>query len=86
MEDHTAISPRKTESGEFSNSRSRRLTRGIPQSGHHSMMGSTDDPNDGKAVAASVFVAVAVYAVCPFHSSPLPLPFHVFRGMLLFAG
>jgi hypothetical protein len=28
------------------------------------MMGSTEDPKDGKAVAATVFVAVAVYAVC----------------------
>jgi hypothetical protein len=27
------------------------------------MMGSTEDPKDGKAVAATVFVAVAVYAV-----------------------
>jgi hypothetical protein len=27
------------------------------------MMGSTDDPKDGSAVAATVFVAVAVYGV-----------------------
>ena len=33
------------------------------QSGHHSMMGSTKDPADGKAVAGSVFAAVVVYAV-----------------------
>lgn len=31
--------------------------------GHHSMMGSDDDPKDGGAVAASVFGAVIVYAV-----------------------
>ncbi|KAF2756066.1 hypothetical protein EJ05DRAFT_502532 [Pseudovirgaria hyperparasitica] len=28
---------------------------------HHSMMGSTDDPKDGAAVAGAVFGAVAVY-------------------------
>jgi len=33
------------------------------------MMGSTEDPKDGSAVAATVFVAVAVYGV----SSPLLL-------------
>ena len=31
--------------------------------GHHSMMGSTDDPKDGAKVAATVFGAVIVYAV-----------------------
>jgi uncharacterized membrane protein YeaQ/YmgE (transglycosylase-associated protein family) len=30
---------------------------------HHSMMGSEDDPTDGKKVAAAVFGAVVVYAV-----------------------
>lgn len=30
---------------------------------HHTMVGSTKDPEDGKAVAASVFAAVIVYAV-----------------------
>ncbi len=34
------------------------------QSDHHTMMGSTEDPENGKAVAGSIFVAVAVYAVC----------------------
>ncbi|OQO04598.1 hypothetical protein B0A48_09520 [Cryoendolithus antarcticus] len=29
--------------------------------GHHSMMGSTDDPTDGGKVATAVFGAVAVY-------------------------
>lgn len=33
------------------------------KAGHHSMMGSTEDPKDGAAVAATVFSAVAVYAV-----------------------
>lgn len=28
------------------------------------MMGSTDSPEDGGAVAASIFIAVAIYAVC----------------------
>ena len=32
-------------------------------SNHHSMMGSTEDPKDGKKVAAAVFGAVVVYAV-----------------------
>lgn len=40
------------------------------QVGHHSMMGSTKDPKDGKAVAGSVFAAVVVYAVCYTHHSP----------------
>lgn len=33
------------------------------KSNHHSMTGSTADPQDGAAVAATVFSAVAVYAV-----------------------
>ncbi|EON65958.1 hypothetical protein W97_05200 [Coniosporium apollinis CBS 100218] len=33
------------------------------KSNNHSMMGSTDDPEDGKAVAAAVFGAVGVYAI-----------------------
>jgi ribonuclease kappa len=33
------------------------------KSNHHSMMGSTEDPPDGAAVAATVFSAVVVYAV-----------------------
>ena len=33
------------------------------QANHHSMVGSTKDPADGKAVAGSVFTAVIVYAV-----------------------
>lgn len=32
--------------------------------GNHSLMGSTEDPKDGKKVAATVFGAVIVYAVC----------------------
>ncbi|EXJ78688.1 hypothetical protein A1O1_09090 [Capronia coronata CBS 617.96] len=31
-------------------------------SDHHMMMGLEDDPQDGRAVAASIFIAVAVYA------------------------
>ena len=34
------------------------------QSEHHSMVGSVKDPDDPKGVAASIFAAVAVYAVC----------------------
>ncbi|KAI9681795.1 MAG: hypothetical protein M1829_000540 [Trizodia sp. TS-e1964] len=30
---------------------------------HHSMVGSSEDPVDGKAVAGTVFSAVGVYAV-----------------------
>lgn len=41
------------------------------QAGHHSMVGSTKDPADGKAVAGSVFAAVVVYAVC---YSPAEIP------------
>lgn len=36
---------------------------GLFRSEHHSMVGSTKDPEDGKAVARSVFAAVIVYAV-----------------------
>lgn len=35
---------------------------------HHIVMGSTEDPKDGPKVAAAVFGAVVVYAVC-YHSS-----------------
>ncbi|OQU96489.1 hypothetical protein CLAIMM_02565 [Cladophialophora immunda] len=33
------------------------------QRDHHMMMGMEEDPEDGGAVAASIFIAVAVYAV-----------------------
>ncbi|WEW56570.1 hypothetical protein PRK78_002016 [Emydomyces testavorans] len=32
------------------------------KSNHHSLMGSTNDPKDGAAVAGSIFTAVIVYA------------------------
>lgn len=41
------------------------------KSGHESMMGSTKDPNDGKAVAQTIFITVAVYAVRSSSSSRL---------------
>jgi CBS domain containing-hemolysin-like protein len=41
------------------------------KSNHHSMTGSTDDPKDPAAVAATVFSAVIVYVVCFSHSVPL---------------
>jgi ribonuclease kappa len=34
------------------------------KSSHHSMLDDTKDPKDGPAVAATVFTAVVVYAVC----------------------
>lgn len=45
------------------------------QAGHHSMMGSTKDPADGKAVAGSVFASVVVYAVRYIPSELLDRPF-----------
>lgn len=36
---------------------------GLFRSGHHSMMGSDEDPKDGKAAAGAIFGAVVVYAV-----------------------
>ncbi|KAF7191853.1 hypothetical protein HII31_06898 [Pseudocercospora fuligena] len=36
---------------------------GMFATNHHSMMGSTEDPPDGKKVATAVFGAVVVYAV-----------------------
>jgi ribonuclease kappa len=44
------------------------------KSNHHSMMGSTDDPKDGPAVAATVFSAVIVYVVRFFQSHLNGLP------------
>ncbi len=34
------------------------------QSENFTMVGSTEDPKDGKAVAGSIFTAVIVYVVC----------------------
>jgi hypothetical protein len=36
----------------------------MTQNGNAVMMGHTEDPKDGGAVAAAVFGAVAVYGVC----------------------
>jgi hypothetical protein len=41
------------------------------QTNHHSMVGGTGDPEDGPAVAATVFTAVIVYAVC------IPISFRI---------
>jgi hypothetical protein len=41
------------------------------KSNHHSMTGSTEDPKNPAAVAATVFSAVIVYVVC--FSLPVPL-------------
>ncbi|KAI9807333.1 MAG: hypothetical protein M1833_000076 [Piccolia ochrophora] len=35
---------------------------GLFRKGHHVVMGSTEDPQDGGAVAGTVFAAVVVYA------------------------
>ena len=52
------------------------------QTNHHSMMGSINDPKDGKAAAKTVFTAVLVYVVRPSSldlrgSSPQLRFFHV---------
>lgn len=39
------------------------LTNTSGQNEHHSMVGSVKDPDNPKGVAASIFAAVAVYAV-----------------------
>lgn len=50
-----------------------RLTAmGKLQANHHSMVGSTKDPADGKAVAGSIFTAVIVYAVETLLHFPAP--------------
>ena len=36
------------------------------KSNHESMMGTTKDPKDGKAVAQTIFITVAVYGVSLF--------------------
>jgi hypothetical protein len=41
------------------------------KSNHHSMTGSTDDPKNPAAVAATVFSAVIVYVVCSSPTVPL---------------
>lgn len=41
------------------------------KSNHHSMMGSTDDPKDGPAVATTVFSAVIVYIVRFMQTHPI---------------
>ena len=38
-------------------------TNFLLQRNHHSMVGSEEDPENGPAVATSIFIAVAVYAV-----------------------
>jgi ribonuclease kappa len=56
------------------------------KSNHHSMMGSTEDPKDGPAVAATVFSAVIVYVVCTFlHylNSPLAFTLILLRSRLI---
>ncbi|RYP71850.1 hypothetical protein DL771_004562 [Monosporascus sp. 5C6A] len=35
---------------------------GLFRSNHHEMVGGTDDPEDGSAVAGTIFTAVFVYA------------------------
>ena len=59
------------------------------KSNHHSMMGSTDDPKDGPAVAATVFSAVIVYVVRFFQShlngppvASIPTQTHSFIGIV----
>ena len=58
------------------------------QANHHSMVGSREDPPDGKAVAGSIFAAVVVYAV-RLHSFPPnppgPLtPRHAYNALQVF--
>jgi hypothetical protein len=36
---------------------------GLYRSGHEEFVGGNDDPEDGKAVAGTIFTAVIVYAV-----------------------
>jgi hypothetical protein len=45
------------------------------KSNHHSMTGSTEDPKNPAAVAATVFSAVIVYVVCFSHLVPFPPQF-----------
>jgi ribonuclease kappa len=50
------------------------------------MMGSTDSPEDGDAVAASIFVAVAIYAVWIFDSSTEGSLLIIMQAFLVFCG
>jgi hypothetical protein len=52
---------------------------GLYRSGHEEFGGSTSDPEDGKAVAGTVFTAVIIYAV---HAAPI---YPVNRRILTFA-
>ena len=40
---------------------------------HETMMGSINDPKDGKAVASTITASVLVYAVCAHLLGPLAL-------------
>ena len=44
---------------------------GLYRTNHHEVVGGTEDPEDGPAVAGTIFTAVIVYAVRYF---PLPSP------------
>ena len=40
------------------------IIAGLYRSGHEEFVGGQEDPEDGKAVAGTIFTAVIVYAVC----------------------
>jgi hypothetical protein len=40
---------------------------------HHSLMGSEEDPKDGKKVAVTVFGAVGIYGVSEAKNHPCPI-------------
>ena len=54
----------------------------LGQTEHHSMVGSVKDPDDPKGVAASIFAAVAVYAVRLLPSSGPGLEKFALLGVL----
>lgn len=47
---------------------------GLYRSGHEEFVGSNGDPEDGKAVAGTIFTAVIVYAVRSNHGVPSEKP------------
>ncbi|KAM5375770.1 hypothetical protein ACJZ2D_005826 [Fusarium nematophilum] len=46
------------------------ILAGLYRSGHEEFVGGVHDPDDGKAVAATIFIAVLVYVVCALHAPP----------------
>ncbi|KAF4976304.1 hypothetical protein FZEAL_7020 [Fusarium zealandicum] len=50
------------------------ILAGLYRSGHEEFTGGVGDPDDGKAVSGTIFMAVLVYVVCIFGANPSQEP------------